>query len=306
MTGSRLLGLGAAQPEHAVTSAELGAPFGKNAEWIRARTGIRALRRINTSAGLRELAEGAAADALEAAAVDGPEIDLVITASCSATDELAAAARGVARAAGWLQINAACSGFCYALQAADVLIRAGSARKVLVIAAERMSRLLDAADLGTSIIFGDGAGAAVLGPSTGGAGVGPTVSGSDGSRSRLIEVTGGRLHMAGPEVVRWAVEQVPVVAREACARAGVDLGEIDVFVPHQANLRIIDAVTRALRLQRAVIADDITTSGNTSAASIPLALVKLLADGRARAGDVALLTGFGAGLSYAAQVVVLP
>ena len=307
---SRILGLGAAQPDHAVSSEQLGAPFGKNADWIQTRTGIRTLRRIpgaNGHTALSELAERAASSALRAAHLDASQVDLVITASCSTERELADVARRTAPDAGWMQLNGACSGFCYALQTGDNLIRTGAATHVLIIAAEHMSRLLDPDDLGTTIIFGDGAGAAVLGPAgEQSPGIGPAVTGSDGARSELIAMSGGVLQMAGREVFRWAVEQVPAIARRACERAGIRLADVDVFVPHQANLRIIDAVVRALHLQHAVIADDIITSGNTSAASIPLALTRLLDTGQARTGDLALLAGFGAGLSYAAQVVVLP
>ena len=307
---SRILGLGGARPDHAVSSGQLGRPFGKDADWIQTRTGIRSLDRIhgeNRHTALTELAERAASSALRAAHLDATQVDLVITASCSTERELADAARRTAPAAGWMQLNAACSGFCYALQTGDNLIRTGAATHVLIIAAEHMSRLLDPDDLGTTIIFGDGAGAAVLGPAgEQSPGIGPAVTGSDGARSELIAMSGGVLQMAGREVFRWAVEQVPAIARRACERAGIRLADVDVFVPHQANLRIIDAVVRALHLQHAVIADDITTSGNTSAASIPLALTRLLDTGQARTGDLALLAGFGAGLSYAAQVVVLP
>ncbi|MGH8859654.1 MAG: 3-oxoacyl-[acyl-carrier-protein] synthase III C-terminal domain-containing protein, partial [Jatrophihabitantaceae bacterium] len=189
-------------------------------------------------------------------------------------------------------------------------IRTCAARHVLVVAGEQMSRLIDPADLGTSIIFGDGAGAAVVGPASAGrTGIGPIVSGSDGSQAGLIacdSAAPGFLRMAGQHVFRWAVEHMPGVAREACRRAGVALSDIDVFVPHQANLRIIDAVARTLGLDNALVADDVTVSGNTSAASIPIALTRLIERRRVRSGHLALLLGFGAGLAYAGQVVELP
>jgi 3-oxoacyl-[acyl-carrier-protein] synthase-3 len=171
-----------------------------------------------------------------------------------------------------------------------------------------MSGLLDPTDLGTSIIFGDGAGAAVLGP-TGNHehGVGPVVWGSDGNGTDLIACDSDRrLRMAGREVFRWAVESMPPVALDACARAGVDISDIGVFVPHQANAWIIDAITAKLGLTDAVIARDITQSGNTSAASIPIALTRLLEQDASLSGQLALLLGFGAGLSYPGQVVRLP
>ncbi len=180
---------------------------------------------------------------------------------------------------------------------------------MLILAAERMSDLIDPADLGTSIIFADGAGAAVVTATDGSTGVGPVVWGSDGGQAGLIDcgnVPGGRLSMAGRQVFRWAVETVPRLAREACARAGVRLEDVEVFVPHQANLRIVDAVAERLGLQHAVVAHSVATCGNTSAASIPIALADLDARGLRRRGQLALLAGFGAGLSWAAQVVVLP
>jgi 3-oxoacyl-[acyl-carrier-protein] synthase-3 len=207
-----------------------------------------------------------------------------------------------------MAINAACSGFCFATNSADSFIRSGMARRVLIVAVEQMSALLDPEDLGTSIIFGDGAGAAVLGPATGHeVAIGPLVWGSDGARGDLIACDpDGLLRMAGREVFRWAVESMPGVALAACERAGVDIGDIEVFVPHQANARIIDAIAARLGLTDVVIARDISGSGNTSAASIPIALTRLLEEDVELSGRLALLLGFGAGLAYAGQVVRLP
>jgi 3-oxoacyl-[acyl-carrier-protein] synthase-3 len=310
VAGSRLLGFGAAQPDTQVTAEELGRPFGKSEEWVRTRTGICSVRRFADPKELRTLADAAARNALSSAGLVANDIDLLITASCSAEIDDPFGSSAAPHAAR-LRLNAACSGFAYAISAADGLIRTGSARRVLVVAAEHMSRLLDPDDLGTSIIFGDGAGAAVLGSvdDTDEIGVGPAVIGSDGVRRDLIRCEPGArqtLRMTGQEVFRWAVSHVPGVAREACRRAGVALADIDVFVPHQANLRIIDAVVRSLGIGNAVVADDIIVSGNTSAASIPIAATRLLESGRARAGQLALFVGFGAGLAYAAQVVRLP
>lgn len=308
--GARLLGLGAAQPDNAITGHELGERFGRTAEWINTRTGINEVRRVAPTDNIADLAVLAGRAAMARAQLASHHIDLVITASCSID---AAASERVARtlgpSAGSLAINAACSGFCYSLATADALIRSGSARTVLIVAVEQMSRLIDPEDLGTSIIFGDGAGAAVLGSvaTAGEVGVGPVVWGSDGSQAELIACRpDGRLRMAGQQVFRWAVEHMPDLALAACARAGVAIDDIDVFVPHQANLRIIDAVARKLGLHRTVIACDVSGSGNTSAASIPIALTRLIERGEARSGQLALLVGFGAGLSYAGQVVRLP
>ena len=308
--GSRLLSIAAARPGARVSGGQLGAPFAKDADWIEARTGIRELGRLAAAQHIADLAVNAGRAALRRARLSAP-IDLVITASCStpAADRVGQEiASRVAPRASWFEINSACSGFSYALAAADAHIRAGDAQHVLIIAAEQMSRLLDPDDLGTSIIFGDGAGAAVVAASTRGTGIGPVVWGSDGAQSGLIacDEKRGKLRMEGPHVFRWAIESVPPLAIEACRRAGVRVDDIDVFVPHQANVRIIDSIARKLGLHRAVVATDIRTTGNTSAASIPMALSRLAERGLTRAGQLALVVGFGAGLAYAGQVIELP
>ncbi len=309
-TGGRLLGVGAAQPSSIVTGAALGAPFGKSAEWIRQRTGIDSVRRMDSQDRLAQLGDRAATQAVAAANLAEADVDLVLTVSCSETNPHRLLSPHLFPRAARAQINAACSGFCYALGAADTLIRTGRAEHVVIVAAERMSGLLDHTDLGTSIIFGDGAGAAVIGPAPPGPSpIGPTVTGSDGAQLDLIHCApdaGGGLRMAGREVFRWAIKNTPILAREACHRAGVELTDIEVFIPHQANLRIIDALTNSLGLEHALVATDITTSGNTSGASIPIALADLIERRLVHTGQLALLVGFGAGLSYAAQVVVLP
>jgi 3-oxoacyl-[acyl-carrier-protein] synthase-3 len=301
--------MGAAQPDRTITAAELGAPFGRDADWVRARTGIEAVRRTTSAGEIGRLTAHASSIALRRAGLGAHDLDLVLTASCSLDQQTMRRIAGeVAPAAGWMAINAACSGFCFAINSADSFIRTGMARRVLVVAVEQMSALLNPTDLGTSIIFGDGAGAAVLGRAAAHeAGVGPVVWGSDGARGNLIACDpDGLLRMAGREVFRWAVDSMPAVALAACERAGVGISDIDVFVPHQANARIIDAIAAKLGLTDAVIARDITGSGNTSAASIPIALARLLDERPAVSGRLALLLGFGAGLAYAGQVVRLP
>jgi 3-oxoacyl-[acyl-carrier-protein] synthase-3 len=311
--GGRLRGLGAAQPDSVLSGAALGARVGRSAEWIETRTGIRELRVLAAGESLLELATQAAADAVRDAGPSSERIDLVIAATCSNRDGQVPLAPELSRVfaadAATLDLNAACSGFCYSVAVADALIRSGSAQRVLVVAAEHMTGLVDPSDLGTSIIFGDGAGAAVLDAAGDGeVHIGPVAWGSDGSQAELIAIPEHcqSLTMAGQQVFRWAVDEVRHVAAQACANAGVTLAEIDAFVPHQANARIVDALTTQLGLEHATIARDVTISGNTSAASIPIALTKLLRDGSAKPGQLALLVGFGAGLTYAAQVVRLP
>lgn len=311
-SGSKILSFAAAQPSTSLTSEDLGRRYGKGGEWVHERTGIDSLRRLDAAEHLDDHAVAAAREAIRRAGLEPPAIDLLITATCSAdmgpggtiADRVATALQIPAAR---MNVNAACAGFCYALSAADSFVRTGSARTVLVVAAEQMSRLLDADDLGTSIIFGDGAGAAVVTAGEDRA-IGPMVAGSDGAQSGLIAMDrGDYLRMAGRDVFRWAVELLPGLARDACQRAGVRLDDIDVLVPHQANARIIEAARKRMALRAdARVLTDIAESGNTSAASIPIALGKLHASGRARRGALALLVGFGAGLTYAAQVVVLP
>jgi 3-oxoacyl-[acyl-carrier-protein] synthase III len=220
-------------------------------------------------------------------------------------------------------ISAACAGFCYGIALASDMVRGGSVGHALVIGVERLSDLTDVHDRGTAFIFADGAGAAVVGPSET-AGIGPVVWGSDGEQFDLIrqkedwrDVVGTpdqpgsgvmpHLMMQGNPVFRWASFAMAKVGQQALDRAGVSIDDLDVFVPHQANMRIIDAMARSMKLpERVRIARDIAEQGNTSAASIPLALERLVAEGEARSGDTALLVAFGAGLAYAAQVVTVP
>jgi 3-oxoacyl-[acyl-carrier-protein] synthase-3 len=311
---ARVVGVGAARPAFAVSGTELVAPFGKSAEWLKERTGITGLRRIVAPQTLLELAVSAAQDALVSAGLTAGEVDAILVATCSGSprgeaslsERLGAliAPRAVA-----YDVNAACSGFCYALSTAEAMTTMGAADVVLVVGAEQMSSMIDPEDLGTSILFGDGAGAFVVAAcDPADHGIGPVAWSSDGAQCGVLMIPEGStaLRMAGPQVFRWAVDEVPKVAAQAMALAGVTAQEIDVFVPHQANLRIIDAVTRRLDLGHATVASDVVEAGNTSAASIPMAVDALQSNGQARSGQLALLAGFGAGLSIAAQVIRLP
>jgi 3-oxoacyl-[acyl-carrier-protein] synthase-3 len=310
--GSRLAAVAASQPETVVSAGALGAPFGKDADWIRARTGIDSLRRLEQDEALLPHAADASAKALAQLALTPDAVDLLITASCSVNLSpnvafAAALADDLGLRCAQMELNAACAGFSYALGVADAQIRAGMAQTVLIAAAEQMSRLVDPVDLGTSILFADGAGAAVVVASDEPE-IAPTSWGSAPDLANVLAMdSSGYLRMKGSDVFRWAVERAPQVALDACARAGLRPDEIDVFVPHQANLRIIDVVVQRLGLREdVIIAGDVTESGNTSAASIPIALSKLRERGAYYSGARALLVGFGAGLSYSGQVVVLP
>ncbi len=217
-------------------------------------------------------------------------------------------------APGAFDLNAACAGFCYALATAADAIKAGSARNVLVIGSEKMSAWVDWADRSTCIIFADGAGAAVVGPNENADGIGPVngigpvVWGSVGDLAERITIADrdSYLRQDGQAVFRWATTKVHPVAAAACERAGVKISELAAFIPHQANLRIIEAIARKLGIPRERVADDIIHAGNTSSASIPIALARMTERGELESGSPVLLLGFGAGLCYAAQVITVP
>ena len=304
MTGARLLAFGDYRPARLVTNDDLLADT--EDAWVRERTGIVTRRYASDSDTVVSMATAAAAKALATA---GVEPDLVLLASCSLDRPVPGGAASVASAlgsrCGAVDVNAACAGFTYALSWAADAIRAGSARHVVVIGSERLTTWLDPYDRGTAILFADGAGAAVVGPSDHD-GIGPVVWGSDGAQAEAIRVDGNALAMDGPGVFRWATTAVAPVARAACARAGIEPRQVKAFVPHQANLRIIDSLARQLGIPSERVARDVVDAGNTSSASVPLAVARLLAEGRVEPGDPMLLVAFGAGLTYAAQVVEAP
>ncbi len=319
VAGARLLGLGSMQPERVVTNDELAARVDTNDEWIRARVGIESRRIADEDTLLVEMAAEAGIRALKDAGVEPADIDAVIVATCTMPDAIPNAAAQVAHRIGIpapaaFDVNTACSGFSYGVAVAADLVRAGTTRNVLVIGAEKLSDWLDWDDRSTCIIFADGAGAAVVGvaPDAGSVGVGPVAWGSAGDQYETIRINPDTraLHQEGQAVFRWATTQVAPVALRAIELAGLTPADIDVLVPHQANLRIVEAVAKRLRAKGARadmrVADDIVHSGNTSSASIPLALDHMRTQGRLRSGETVVLVGFGAGLSYAAQVVVCP
>ncbi|MGX7829521.1 beta-ketoacyl-ACP synthase 3 [Actinokineospora sp. 24-640] len=309
--GAQIVGVGSYRPDRAVDSAGIAVRFGRTGEWVRERTGIVSRRVADESESAAVMAAAAGARALDHSGLAPADVDLVIVATCSADSPIPGLAAGVAVAIGaggaaGFDLNAACAGFCYALAVAADTVRCGSARTVLVVGSERMTALVDPTDLGTSIIFGDGAGAAVV-TAADEPGIGPIVWGSDGAAADLIHIPeGGLMHMAGQSVFRWATTEIHPIALLACERAGVRPADLAAIVPHQANLRIIDALAVKIGAPGAAVARDVVDAGNTSAASIPMAMDRLLAEGAAPPGGLALLIGFGAGLTYAAQVVRLP
>jgi 3-oxoacyl-[acyl-carrier-protein] synthase-3 len=314
VTGSRIVSLGHYQPSRVLTNDELAQMVDTSDEWIRDRVGI-AERRIAGDETVADMAAAAAAKALAGSGLTAADIDLVAVANCTSVDRCPNVATRVAaklgiNAPGAYDLNTACSGFSYALATADHAIRAGAARNAIVVGAEKLSDFTDWTDRSTCIIFGDGAGAAVVTAAGEGepAGIGPVVWGSAPERGDVVRIEGWRpyIKQEGQAVFRWATTALAPLAREACARAGVTPEELAAFVPHQANGRIIDGIVKRLGLTNAVIARDIVESGNTSAASIPLALSKLVERREVASGAPVLLFGFGGGLTYAGQVVRCP
>ena len=311
-SGSRLLALGDHSPATVVTNDDLAGRVDTNDQWIRDRVGIVSRRIAGPDESVVDMAAAAGGKALAASGLPADAVDLVIVATCTMPSPIPGAAAQVATrlgigAPGAYDINAACAGFVYALTAASNAVLTGSARHVLVIGAEKLSDWTDWDDRSTCIIFADGAGAAVVGPAET-AGIGPVVWGSAGESAELIAIKDrtSYLQQEGQAVFRWATTALAPVARAACERAGVAPEDLAAFVPHQANLRIIEAIARRLGARNAVVAKDIVESGNTSSASIPLALSRMVQRGEIPSGAPVLVLGFGAGLTYAGQVIHCP
>ena len=319
-----ILGVGAYRPSRVIPNADIIEAIDSSDEWIQQRSGIKQRRWATAEETVQLMGVESSKQALEAAGIDARQIDCVVVATVSHLLQTPAVATAIAHELGTDQaaafdISAACAGFCHGVAMAADFVRAGSASHVLVIGVERLSDLTDVGDRGTAFIFADGAGAAVIGPSDT-PGIGPVVWGSDGEQFDLIrqredwrdviashDPVMPHLVMQGNPVFRWASFAMAKIGQQALDRAGITVDELDVFVPHQANMRIIDAMARSMKLpERVKIARDIAEQGNTSAASIPLALERMMAEGDAKSGDTALLIAFGAGLAYAAQVVVVP
>ena len=323
-TNVGLLSVGAFRPARVVTNDELCQNIESSDEWIYSRTGIKTRRFAADEESATSMAIEAGRRALSIASLSGTDIDGVIVATSTHFLQTPASAPVVASELGAkgvlaFDISAGCAGFGYALGVAADMIRGGSAATLLVVGTEKLSPTVDMQDRSNCFIFADGAGAVLVGE-TPHQGIGPTVWGSDGEQASAIRQdidwiaytenpTGPRpfLRLEGTAVFRWAAFEMGRVGRQAMDAAGIRPDEIDVFVPHQANSRINELLAKNLELRPdAIVANDIEHTGNTSAASIPLAMAELLATGAARPGDLALLIGYGAGLSYAAQVVRMP
>jgi 3-oxoacyl-[acyl-carrier-protein] synthase-3 len=321
---ARILGLGGYRPQRVVRNAEFVDSINSSDEWIRVRSHIIERRWAGPDESLIDMAVAAGAKALAAAELDAGQLGCVLVATITHLKQTPSAAVEVAHRLGATHaaaydISAACAGFCYALTIAADHVKGGSATYVLVVGADRMTDIIDPADRTTAFLFADGAGAAVVGPSRT-VGIGPVVWGADGSRVEAItqdfawdrlrdhpDTPWPAMRMQGREVYRWATTDLPQVAEQTLAAAGVSADKLDAFVPHQANGRIIDLLAKTLGLpDHVVIARDLTETGNTSSASIPLAMERLMESGDVPPDGLALLIGFGAGLTFAGQVVRFP
>ena len=325
---ARILGIGAYRPRRIVPNSEVVDAIDSSDEWIQQRSGIKTRRFAEPDETVQMMSVAASRIALERAGVSAAQVDCVVVATVSHLLQTPAIGPAIAHELGTdhaaaFDISAACAGFCHGVALAADMVRAGSARHVLVVGVERLSDITDPTDRGTAFIFADGAGAILVGPSDE-PGIGPVVWGSDGEQFDYIrqredwrDVVGTEeqpgsglmphLTMQGNQVFRWASFAMAKVAQQAIDAAGIRIEDLDVFVPHQANMRIIDAMARSMKLPDHVrIARDVADQGNTSAASVPLALDRMIEEGDAKSGDTALLIAFGAGLAYAAQVVTVP
>jgi 3-oxoacyl-[acyl-carrier-protein] synthase-3 len=320
---ARIMGVGGYRPVRVVPNEVILETIDSSDEWIRSRSGIATRHWASAEETVAAMSIEASGKAIAEAGISADQIGGVIVSTVSHFKQTPAVATEIAdklgtnRAAAF-DISAGCAGFGYGLTLAKGMIVEGSAQYVLVIGVERLSDLTDLQDRATAFLFGDGAGAVVVGPSDEPA-IGPTIWGSEGDKSETIKQTvpwteydssTGKfpaITQEGQAVFRWAVFEMAKVAQQALDAAGITADDLDVFIPHQANMRIIDSMVKTLKLpEHVTVARDVETTGNTSAASIPLAMERLLATGQAKSGDTALVIGFGAGLVYAATVVTLP
>ncbi|MFF4155849.1 ketoacyl-ACP synthase III [Streptomyces sp. NPDC001678] len=321
---ARIMGVGGYRPVRVVPNEEILKHIDSSDEWIRSRSGIATRHWAGPEETVSAMSLEAAGKAIADAGITADQIGAVIVSTVSHFKQTPAVATEIAHKVGAgkpaaFDISAGCAGFGYGLTMAKDMVTGGSAEYVLVIGVERLSDLTDLEDRATAFLFGDGAGAVVVGPSAEPA-IGPVVWGSEGDKAETIKQTVAwdvyreetdvrfpAITQEGQAVFRWAVFEMAKIAQQALDEAGVSPEDLDVFIPHQANMRIIDSMVKTLKLPESVtVARDVETTGNTSAASIPLAMERLLATGAAKSGDTALLIGFGAGLVYAATVVTLP
>ena len=320
---SKIYAIGAARGDLTVTNDDIAGPINSSDEWITQRTGIITRKRASKDRSLMDMAVEASNEAIKKAGIKPSEIEAVIFSTITHPYQTPSAAALLAELVGAnpapaFDISAACAGYCYGIAQADSLVRSGTAKYVLVVGGEKLTDFIDPTDRSISFLLGDGAGAAIVGSSDT-PGISKSVWGSDGSKWEAVGMTGSLLDFRdgtgawptlvqeGQTVFRWAVWEMVKVAKEALEVAGVKAEDLNAIVMHQANERIIDEMAKQLALpDHVVVAKDIKTTGNTSAASIPLAMHALLEQGQIKSGDLALQIGFGAGLAFGAQVVVVP
>lgn len=308
-----MLGLGDHRPTEREDNHTIAARIDSSDAWIRERSGIVTRGVAGPDESVVEMAAAAGGKALAAAGIDAQSVGLVLLATCSMPGPLPGGSPEVAyklgaRRAGASDIGAGCAGFTYALALAADAVRGGSADYVLVVGSEKLMPMINLDDRGSAFLFGDGAGAAVVGLAETD-GIGPVAWEHDGEQYDRLAIDGSplQLRMEGRAIYRWATTALPDLARRACASAGTSPQELAAFVPHQANLRITESVVKSLALpESCVVARDVVDSGNTSAASVPMAFARLHELGQIRRGDAVLLLGFGAGLTAAGQVVRCP
>jgi 3-oxoacyl-[acyl-carrier-protein] synthase-3 len=305
-----IFGIGAALPEHVITNADLEQRLDTNDEWIVRRTGIRERRHLQGDETLADLATRACLLALDDAGRSGAEVDHVIVSTFTADRVTPGLAPEVARVIGAeraaaVDLNAACAGFLYGLDQAAALVESGRASVVLVCGAEALSRVIDHDDRSTAVLFGDGAGAVVVAGGELELGVGGFVLGADGAQADLLYAERDErvLRMQGSDVYRHAVRRMTAASREALERAGRTVEDIDLFVAHQANVRIIDAAAAELGIPREKVVVNVDRVANTSSASIPLALEQAEREGRLKPGNTVALAAFGAGFVWGAGIV---
>ncbi|MFF5920639.1 beta-ketoacyl-ACP synthase III [Streptomyces flavochromogenes] len=318
MTGTRIAALGHYQPAKVLTNHDLAELVDTDDAWITSRVGIRTRHIGGPDEPVDELAAHAAGKALATAGLTPDDIDLVLVATSTAIDRSPNTAARVAARLGMtspatMDLNVVCAGFTHALATADHAVRAGGSRRALVIGADKMSDVADWTDRTTCVLVGDGAGAAIVEAVDDEApgdmrGIGPVLWGSVPEMRHAVRIEGTppRFAQEGQSVYRWATQQLPALARQACERSGIGPEELAGVVLHQANLRIIEPLAAKIGAVNAIVARDVVDSGNTSAASIPLALAKLVERGELASGAPVLLFGFGGNLSYAGQVVRVP
>ena len=313
MIGSTIVSVGHYQPARILDNDELSRLVDTSDEWITRRVGIAQRRVAAPDETVADMATAAARDALQDKGIDPAGIDLVIVATCTNHDRSPSTAAQVARRLGLgsapavMDVNAVCSGFCHALALAEQAIATGSATRAVVVGVDKFTDFIDWNDRTTCILVGDGAGAVVLEASPE-RGVSPVVWGSVpemGDAVVIKELPDG-FSQQGQAVFRWTTTQLPAIARQICERADVAPSDLAGIVLHQANLRIIEPLAAKIGATDAVVSTDVVESGNTSAASVPLALSKLVRSGRVASGAPILLFGFGGGLAYAGQVVRCP